>query len=68
MSPTGQLFHFVRACMRMHGLVVEWNLASNVWEPFSLFLLVVGAFPFSLVRVQCVLVSSLISSEFSDFY
>ena len=51
----------LRLRMRTRGLVVEWNFASNVRAVLSLFVFCTGAFPFSLVRVQGVLVSS---SEF----
>ena len=48
--------------VRTRGLVVEWNFASNVRGALFPFPFQRGsAFPSSLVRVQCVLVSS---SEF----
>ena len=53
-----------RLCVRTRGLVVEWNFASNVRAHLSLFPFLTGAFPFSLLRVQWILMSS---SEFSDF-
>jgi len=53
-----------RLCVRMRGLGVKWNFASNVRGGISLFPLCMGAFPFSLVRTQCIRVSS---NEFKEF-
>ena len=60
-GPTGTSFRFVRACVRTRGLVAEWNQASNMRAPLSIF-------PFArgwLSRFPCE--SAVDSSEFSEF-
>ena len=56
---------FVRANARS-GYRVESAL-KRAGPPFPFSLFVAGTFPFSLVRVQCVLVSSTISNELQLF-
>jgi len=56
-SPTGNLCRFVRACVR----AVWLSHMVKRRDALCLFPFCAGAFPFSLVRVECVLVSS---SEF----
>ena len=51
-------------CVRMRGLVVEWNIASDVRGPLSLFTFGTGAFPCFPRESTEYSTSSVVSSKF----